>query len=45
MDGLKAGRTVMLAFVELSVDGAVKRDRGEGGAGVCFGDDVIWVWV
>jgi hypothetical protein len=45
MDGLEVGRAVVLAFVELEVDGVVKRDRGEGGAGVFFCDDVVWVWV
>jgi hypothetical protein len=35
----------MLAFIELAGDGTVKRDTGEGGAGVCFCHDVVWVWV
>ena len=45
MDGLKAGRAVALTFVELEVDGVVKKDRGEGGAGIFFCDNIVWVWV
>jgi len=46
IDGVETGRAIVLAFVELELDGAVKRDRGEGGAGVCLCDDaVVCVWV
>ena len=46
IEGVETGRAVVLAFVELEQDGAVKRDRGEGGAGVCLCEDaVVCVWV
>jgi hypothetical protein len=45
IDGVAAGRAVKLAFLELEVDGAVKRDNGEGGAGVGLLEVVVWVWV
>ena len=46
IDGIETGRAVVLAFVELELDEAVKRDRGEGGAGVCLCEDaVVCVWV
>jgi hypothetical protein len=43
--GRKDGRAVALAFVELELAGAVKKDKGEGGAGVCLCEGAIWVWV
>jgi hypothetical protein len=46
IDGAEDGRAVVLAFVELELDGAVKRENGEGGAGVCFCEGiVIGVWI
>lgn len=45
IDGVVAGRAVELAFLELELDGAVKRDNGEGGAGVCLLEAVVWFWV
>jgi hypothetical protein len=46
IDGAEDERAVVLAFVELELDGAVKRDNGEGGAGVCLCEGVvIGVWV
>ena len=41
IDGIETGRAVVLAFVELELDGAVKRGRGEGGAGVCLCEDAV----
>lgn len=41
MDGVELGRAVALAFLEFEVDEAVKRDRGEGGAGVCLCEGVV----
>lgn len=44
MDGVEADRANVLAFMELEVDGALKSDRGEGGAGVCLCEaDVVCV--
>jgi hypothetical protein len=41
IDGAEDERAVVLAFVELELDGAVKRDNGEGGAGVCLCEGVV----
>ena len=46
IDGVETGRAVVLVFVELELDGAVNRDRGECGAVVCLCEDaVVCVWV
>jgi hypothetical protein len=39
IDGTEDGRSVVL--VELELDGAVKRDNGEGGTGVCLCEGVV----
>jgi hypothetical protein len=41
MDGIEAGRLVLLALVELDVDVIAEIDKGEGGAGVCIYECVV----